>query len=65
MTKTIPAVLALALLASACAGPSAQRSADRELLLDCRAEADDQIKARYTGPWEKAVRKCLDKARKE
>ena len=65
MTKTIPALLAalaLTLLASGCAAPAAKRSPDRDLLLDCRAKADDTGHARYTGPWESAVRECLDKA---
>lgn len=61
----VVAVLGLALTASACAGPSATRSADEDLLLDCRAKADEAVKSRYTGPWERAVRQCLDEAQKD
>ena len=65
MTKTLPLLtLALALLLTACAAASGGgRTADEELLMDCRAKADETGKARYTGPWERAVQDCLDQAR--
>ena len=54
--------MTLTLLLSACAstgGPS-----NDETLLDCRAKADAQYKARYTPKWQAAVDQCIKQAEK-
>jgi len=57
--KVSLAILALcALFMTGCAGHQ-DDGVDRDTLLDCRAKADEQYKARYTEPWNTAVEQCL------
>jgi len=57
--KATLAILALtALFMTGCAGHQGG-DADRDALLDCRAKADEQYKARYSTEWEAAVQQCL------
>ncbi len=60
--KTILAAALAALLLAGCASLGASGGADEQaLLIECRAKADAQYKARYTSKWEAAVQACMKK----
>jgi outer membrane biogenesis lipoprotein LolB len=57
--RTLIAAALAALLLSGCATFGAPGAED-DALLQCRAQADEHHKARYTPQWEAAVKDCLD-----
>lgn len=58
--RPILLMLALAMLTTAgCV--AGQRTTDQDVLLDCRRQADEVVKARYTPPWDESVRQCMEK----
>ncbi|WP_461209679.1 hypothetical protein [Desulfocurvus sp. DL9XJH121] len=60
-TICMAAVLA-ALLLTGCAAGSGPRD-DEDLLIRCRAQADQFHKGRYNTEWNLAVEKCLEEHR--
>jgi hypothetical protein len=55
--KTLLAAALAAMILTGCA-TFGSSGADDQTLLECRAQADEIHKARYTPQWEAAVRDC-------
>ncbi|BBD08081.1 hypothetical protein [Desulfovibrio ferrophilus] len=57
--RTLLMLLALVIVtATGCAQQQSQGVND-EVLMDCRSQADEHHKARYSDDWEAAVQQCL------